>query len=83
MSIFGRLRAMWMYILGASMLPLTYVLSAPCGLSCAICPLSGSCLFLLPPIVLGVILVKSSRRIWGGIIGLSRRLTSRPAESVQ
>lgn len=80
MSVISTLRGTWTYILGVSMLPLSYVLSAPCGLSCALCPLSGSCLFLLPLVVVGVIVVKSSRRLWGGITGIFRRQGSLPAE---
>ena len=80
MKVIRTLRGTWTYILGVSMLPLSYVLSAPCGLSCALCPLSGSCLFLLPLVVTGVIVVKSSRRVWGGMAGIYRRLGGLPEE---
>ncbi|MDD1677513.1 MAG: hypothetical protein LUQ40_07245 [Methanomicrobiales archaeon] len=75
MKIIDRIRGLWTYILGASMLPVTYVLSAPCGLSCAICPLGGSCFFLLIPIVvMGVLVVKSVRSLRERAAGVLRFL---------
>ena len=64
MDLLKRIRSLWTYILGLSMLPFTYVLSAPCGLSCAFCPLGGSCyLLLIPVVIIGVFTVKSVRSL--------------------
>ena len=80
MSLLKRLRSLWTYILGLSMLPLTYVLSAPCGFCCGACPLCGPCyllllpgyLLLIPVVVLGVFTVKSVRSLRERSVGLIR-----------
>lgn len=56
-------RGLGAFILAASAAPLAYIVSMPCGLTCAACPLAGVCILAYPVIVLAVVAVKSYRRL--------------------
>ncbi|RZN55213.1 MAG: hypothetical protein DSO09_03050 [Candidatus Methanomethylicota archaeon] len=62
-KIINKMRYIWAFILAASVAPITYLFSIPCGFSCAQCPLGGICILAYPLIFLGVIIIKFIRKI--------------------
>ena len=62
-KLIERAKILWVFILAASAVPLTYILSLPCGLSCTSCPLTGACLLGYPLIIFGVAATKSFKKI--------------------
>ncbi|MCQ5377342.1 MAG: hypothetical protein NO516_04740 [Candidatus Methanomethylicia archaeon] len=54
----NRIRGIQAFAIAASSMPLVYLFSAPCGLSCAACPISGMCVMAYPVLIAFVLAAK-------------------------
>uniref|UniRef100_A0A7C3IY96 Uncharacterized protein n=1 Tax=Candidatus Methanomethylicus mesodigestus TaxID=1867258 RepID=A0A7C3IY96_9CREN len=54
----NRIRGIQAFAIAASSMPLFYLLSAPCGLSCTACPISGMCVTAYPVFIAFVLAAK-------------------------
>lgn len=54
----SRMRGIQAFAIAASSMPLVYLISAPCGLSCTACPLSGMCVMTYPLLIAFVLVAK-------------------------
>jgi hypothetical protein len=62
-KLIKRFKLLWIYIITASSLPFSYILSLNCNFLCFSCPLSGLCIIFYPIIILAIIFVKLIRKI--------------------
>lgn len=59
----NRIRGIQAFAIAASSIPLIYLFSAPCGLSCAACPMSGMCVTAYPVLIAFVLAAKLRSRL--------------------